>query len=449
MSNLIEKTDYSLKIAAQFNDLKVELIKQSSDLLNEPRKKAFQNFIAGGLPTLKNEDYKYTNLQPLFSTDFKFNPVFSGKAFPDEDLEKLIPQINSTRIFLENGCFSNGFFSDLPKGILVGSLKETAAKNPERIRNYYNHLTTENNDPLVALNTAFATDGYFIFIPKNLQVEKNLQIINILSAETDSYFTQRNLVVVEAGASVDIFVCDVALGSKKYFANQSTEIFIGENASVNYSYFRNQPSGVAGINSVFIRQEKNSVLKTLTANLYGGLIRNNLFIELEGENCETGLYGITFSDQTQHVDNFIRVNHNKPHCNSYQLYKNVLDGQSTGAFTGRIHVKRDAQKTNAFQRNNNLVLTDEAKMFTKPQLIIDADDVKCSHGATVGQIDEEALFYLRSRGIPEKEARLMMTHAFFHEVLQQIKSESLRNSLNGLIEKRLGGEQNSVLENQS
>lgn len=438
MSTLIEKTDYSLKIAAQYNGLKEGLYKNSSGLLNEPRKKAFQDFIAKGLPTFKTEDYKYSNLQPVFATDFQFFPEFWQVKIQDEILNNLIPPTDSDRIILKNGVFASESSLESGNKITVGSLKEAASKNPEILKGQYNRLAGASDDSLVALNSVLATDGYFLFIPKNTRVENPLQVINLLGSESDSFVTQRNLILVEDGATVNLLVCDVALNPNKYFANQATEIFVGENASVELVQFRNQPDETACLNSVFVRQEKNSSVKVHTINLHGGLTRNNLTIDLEGENCETGLYGLAFTGRKQHVDNFIRVNHSQPHCNSFQLFKNVLDGQSTGVFAGRIHVKRDAQKTNAFQRNNNLVLTDQAKMFTKPQLIIDADDVKCSHGATVGQIDEEALFYLRSRGIPEKEARLMMTNAFTFEVLQEIKSEQLRESLNGLIEKRLG-----------
>ena len=210
--------------------------------------------------------------------------------------------------------------------------------------------------------------------------------------------------------------------------------------SWNIILLQNQHNKTTSINSVYIQQERDSKVTTLTASLHGGFIRNNLKFILNGENAEANLFGMSFLDRKQHVDNFTQVIHAKPHCVSNQLYKNVLDDESSGAFSGRIHVVRDAQKTNAFQRNNNLLLTDTALMQTKPQLIIDADDVKCSHGATVGQIDEDALFYLRARGINENKARLMMMNAFAHEVIQKIKVEPLRDRIDDLVDKRLRGE---------
>jgi Fe-S cluster assembly protein SufD len=219
-----------------------------------------------------------------------------------------------------------------------------------------------------------------------------------------------------------------------------TEVFVGPGASLEFYALQNQHNNTTSLNSVFIHQQKNSEVTTLNSSLHGGLIRNNLNIVLDGENSSANLFGMAFIDRSQHVDNSTRVIHAKPHCQSNQIYKTVLDDNSTGAFSGRIHVMRDAQKTNAFQRSNNLLLTDKATMQAKPQLIIDADDVKCSHGATIGQIDEEALFYIRARGIDEKQARMMLMNAFAHEVIQQIKVMPLRNRIDELVEKRLKGE---------
>jgi Fe-S cluster assembly protein SufD len=295
-------------------------------------------------------------------------------------------------------------------------------------------------DPLVALNTAFAKDGYFLYVPKNLVIEKPIQIISLLKANANTYTTQRNLVIIEGGAAVQLILCNHTLDLTRYLSNSVTEIFVGENTQLDYYTLQNQHNDSTSLNSVFIHQEKNSNVTSHTFSLHGGMIRNNLKVILDGENAETSLYGMAFLDKKQHVDNFTQIIHAKPHCQSNQLYKNVMDGESSGAFAGRIHVLRDAQKTNAFQRNNNLLLTDKAKMQTKPQLIIDADDVKCSHGATVGQIDEEALFYLRARGINEDKARLMMMNAFAHEVVEQVKLAVLRERIDELIDKRLSGE---------
>ena len=314
-----------------------------------------------------------------------------------------------------------------------------AYEKPELLAKYAS-LANTGDDPLVALNTAFAKDGYFLYVPKNTVIEKPIQLINFLQANQDAFVTQRNFIYVEEGADVKIISCDHTLNLNKYLNNSVTEIFVGANANFEYYTLQNQHNNTTSLNSVFVHQERDSKATTLYSSLHGGLIRNNLKFILDGENAEANLYGMAFIDRKQHVDNFTQVIHAKPHCLSNQVYKNVLDDDSTGAFSGRIHVVRDAQKTNAFQRNNNLLLTDKATMQTKPQLIIDADDVKCSHGATVGQIDEEALFYLRSRGIEESKARLMMMNAFAHEVVQRISVEPLRDRIDELVDKRLKGE---------
>jgi Fe-S cluster assembly protein SufD len=396
-----------------------------------------------GIPTRKNENYKYTNLHPHFAEDYKF--VIS-KEETDANLTEIfrcnVPQLNTHLNLIFNGWFydKNVKTGKLPKGVILDSLANMAKSSPELLQKYYGNTADTETDAMVALNTAFAKDGYFLYVPKNVIFENPIQIINLLKSEFNTFSTQRNLIIIEAGASAQLILCDHTLNSNRYLSNSVTEIFVEENANLDYYTVQNQHNNSSSINSVFIQQEQNSNVTTHTVSLHGGVIRNNLNIKINGENAEANMFGIAFLDKNQHIDNATQVIHAKPHCQSNQIYKYVLDNKSTGAFSGRIHVARDAQKTNAFQRNNNLLLTDTATMQTKPQLIIDADDVKCSHGATVGQIDEEALFYLRARGIDEDKARMMMMNAFAHEVVQQIKVDALRERIDELIEKRLNGE---------
>lgn len=442
MSVLVEKADLSLKYTGHYNDVKDILLKGSSEILNSKRNKAFQDFVMQGIPTRKNENYKYTNLQPQFEPEFKF---IHQREETEVDLNQAfrcdVPQLDTHLAFTFNGWYyeNNQSVGQLPEGVILESLEKIANEKPELLEKYAQLANTEG-DPLVALNTAFAKDGYFLYVPKNTVIEKPVQLVNFLQTNQDAFATQRNFVFIEEGADVKMILCDHTLNLNSYLNNSVTEIFVGANANLEYYNLQNQHNKTTSLNSVFIHQERDSKATTLTSSLHGGLIRNNLKFILDGENAESNLYGMAFIDRKQHVDNFTQVIHAKPHCLSNQVYKNVLDDESTGAFAGRIHVVRDAQKTNAFQRNNNLLLTDKATMQTKPQLIIDADDVKCSHGATVGQIDEEALFYLRARGIEEKKARLMMMNAFAHEVIQQIKVEPLRDRIDELVDKRLKGE---------
>lgn len=443
MSVLVEKADLSLRYTAHYNKVKELLFEGSSSVINAARNKAFQDFVLQGIPTRKNENYKYTNLHPKFLPDFKFvhkrenNEVDTDTVFRCD-----VPQLDTDPRLIFNGWYHKNDNNSLalPKGVILCSLEEIAKDNPGLIENYYAKIAKTDADSMVALNTAFAKDGYFIYIPKNVIVEKPIQLINFLQAKNNTFVTQRNLIIIEPGASVQLILCDHTLNQNLYLSNTVTEIYVGENANLDYYTLQNQHNKTTSINSVFIQQERYSVASTHTSTLHGGLIRNNLKFVLNGENAEANLYGMAFIDRKQHIDNFTQIIHAKPNCTSNQVYKNVLNDQSTGAFSGQIHVVRDAQKTNAFQRNNNLLLTDQATMQTKPQLIIDADDVKCSHGATVGQIDQEALFYLRTRGIDEDKARLMMMNAFAHEVVQDIKVEALRDRIDELVEKRLNGE---------
>jgi Fe-S cluster assembly protein SufD len=442
MSVLVEKADLSLKYTAHYSQVKEQLFEGSPDIINAARNKAFQDFVMQGIPTRKNENYKYTNLHPRFLPDYKFvhqrenNEVDSKTIFRCD-----VPQLDTDPKLIFNGWyFKNNKTDELPEGVILCSLEEIAKSNPELIEKYYAQIAKTDEDALVALNTAYAKDGYFFYVPKNIVVEKPIQLINFLQASSDTFVTQRNLVIIEPGASAKLILCDHTLNQNNYLSNSVTEMYVGENANFDYYTLQNQHNLTTSINSVFIQQERNSVATTHTTTLHGGLIRNNLKIDMNGENATANMYGMAFIDRKQHIDNFTQIIHAKPHCESNQVYKNVLDNNSTGAFSGQIHVARDAQKTNAFQRNNNLLLSDQANMQTKPQLIIDADDVKCSHGATVGQIDQEALFYLRARGLDEDKARLMMMNAFAHEVVQEIKVEALRNRIDELVEKRLNGE---------
>lgn len=443
MSVITENNDLSLRIAGIFRDAEPTLSKASPDILNLRRKKAFRDFVNHGIPTRKTENYRYTNLQPAFSREYRFLPERKQEEFHLDEVFKCdVPQLDAHLVTMVNGWYYQEPEAKLvlPAHVMLESLGKAATRHPELIDKFYGVLADTEADPMVALNTAWAHDGYVLHVPKNTRIDSPIQIINLLQAESDTFVTQRNLIVVEPGAKVTLILCDHTLNMHHYFSNSVTEIFVGENAVMNYYTVQNQHNQTTSVNSVFVYQGQNSQANTNTITLHGGLVRNNLKVILDGENGEANVYGMAFLDRKQHVDNFTQLVHAMPHCQSNQLYKHILDDESTGAFSGRINVKRDAQKTNAFQRNNNLLLTDKAQMQTKPQLIIEADDVKCSHGATIGQIDEEALFYLRSRGIEEKQARLMMMNAFSYEVVQNIKVEPLRDRIDELIEKRLRGD---------
>ena len=443
MSIIHEKISSADQLVSLF-ELNKEILNQgSSPLLNRMREVSIKRFSQTGIPDFKNEDYKYTNLKPAFAKSYAQELVrHSGLINLNEVFKCNIPQLDTHLVFLVNGWFYSGNNpgAELPKGVVLGGLEQIANNHPELLENLLNRQAGLSNDPIVALNSAFAKDGFFLHIPKGTVIEKPIQIINLLSSDEDLMVTQRNMIVAEAASQAKILVCDHTLTTTAFLYNSVSEIFVAEDALLDVYTIQNHHNKSTTINSAFYRQERNSNLATGAISLHGGLIRNNLKVTFNGDHAEANVNGISFTDKKQHVDNFTMIEHASPNCLSNQIYKNVLDDESTGAFSGRIHVARDAQVTNAFQRNNNVLLSDKARMQTKPQLIIDADDVKCSHGATVGQIDEDALFFLRSRGIGEKDARMMLMNAFAHEVIQKITIEPLRNRIDELIEKRLKGE---------
>ncbi len=443
MSAIQEKTAVTEKYLSLFGESKAALNEGSSPLLNRMRDIAMKRFGQAGVPDYKNEDYKYTNLKPAFDKSYRPALVNQSPIVNLHDIFRCdVPELDAYTILTINGWYYSGNteLAGLPNGVVVGSLQQIANERPELVENYLNRQAALSNDPIVALNTAFAQDGFFLFVPKSAEIEKPIQVINLMLSEESLMVTQRNLIVAEDNSRVKIIFCDHTLSASEFLYNSVTEMFVGQDAVADFYTIQNQHNNSVSVNSGFFKQGANSNLMAFNGVLHGGLVRNNVNVQFAGEHSEANVYGMSFTDKKQHVDNFTYIDHASANCLSDQVYKNVLNEESTGAFAGRIHVARDAQKTNAFQRNNNVLLSDKARMQTKPQLIIDADDVKCSHGATVGQIDREALFFMRSRGIGESEARVMLMNAFAYEVIQKIRIEPLRDRIGELVEKRLKGE---------
>lgn len=421
-----------------------ELLKDgSSDHMNVAREKAFVQFQEQGVPTRANENYKYTNLIPAFDHPYNVNLRYLQV---DVDLNEIfqcdVPELDTNMVLLTNGWYygNNKVLTELPEGVIVCGVQEAAEKYPDIFNAHYGKYAKPDEDGIVALNSALAKDGLFIYVPKGVVVEKPIQVVNLLRSDRDLMATQRNLFVIEENAQAKIIVCDHTLTHHKYLSNSVTEVNVAQNAVFDLYTLQNQHLNSVILNSTFIRQDRDSNVLTNTISLYGGTIRNNHHVLLDGEHCENNTFGMYLMDRDQHVDNFTSIDHAKPNCLSNEHFKGVMDDEATAAFAGRINVRRDAQKTLAYQSNNNLLLSDDAQINTKPQLIIDADDVKCSHGATVGQMDEDAMFYLRARGIDEKEARQMLMFAFAHEVIEKIRVEPLKDRIDALVDKRLRGE---------
>jgi Fe-S cluster assembly protein SufD len=416
---------------------------KSSPYINSFRGNAIAEFNKLGIPTKKNESYRYTNLDTFFNHEYKsyFMPTASDfkKA---EEFRCDVTDLDAHGLVLLNGFYPtvNDKLRQLPGGIWIGSMTEAAGKFEDQIRKHYNKYINGNSDGLVHLNTAMASDGVFIYIPEGVVLNKPIQIINLVQSDEDIFCQHRSLIVAEKNSNATVIICDHTLSPNKFLTNGVTEIFVGENAHFEIIRVQNEHNNAGKITHTFMHQERNSFASSNNITLHGGLVRNSTHHFLGGEGAECNSYGLYLADKWQHVDNFVNVDHAFPNCTSNQLFKGVLDDMATGAFNGRIYVHKDAQGTVAYQKNNNILLTDDARMDTKPQLEIYADDVKCSHGATVGQIDDDALFYLQSRGINKREARLMLMFGFAHEVIQNIKVEALRDRMDNLVMQRLKGE---------
>ena len=406
------------------------------------RGKALGDFEKLGIPTRKVEAYRYTDLEKILSEDY--GAEFSLDPFKI-DLQEIfkceIPELDTHVVLVLNGFYyHDNKINGLPEGVIITSLAQASVSHPEIFNTHYGKYVNTAEDSLAALNSFFAQDGVFIYVPGHVKIDKPIQIINLCFSFKNLRITRRNLIVAEKGSELKVIVCDHTLCKKRYLSNSLTEIFTGEEAKLEYSKLQNENNLSAQLSNTYVYQEERSQVVSNILSLHGGFIRNNIFINLDGERAENHTYGLFIGDSNQHISNYTNVTHAKPGCLSNQLFKGILSENATGAFNGKIYVSKDAQKTLAYQKNNNILLSPDARMNSKPQLEIYADDVKCSHGATVGQLDEDALFYLRSRGIREKEARHLLMYAFANDIIGNIGIQHLRDRTIELVDKRLRGE---------
>ncbi len=425
-----------------YNDHQSLLQSGAPEKMNALRAKGMKVFEKLGIPTNKVEDYKYTNLQPFFKGSL--NIAFTNESAHTDVTEHFhceVPQLSTYNIFLVNGWYSHqNDVSELPKGVIVGSIREKAKEFPELFEKYYGETAPLEKDGMVAMNTAFAQDGAFIYVPKGVVVDRPIQMVNVMTGNADRLVFQRNLVIVEENSQVKMMMCDHTMTPNKFVINNVTEVFANEKSVFDVYNVQNQHNLTTQVAGLYVHQKQHSNILTNTLTLHAGMARNNIRVTMADEHCESHMYGLYLSDKNQHVDNFTFIDHAKANCQSNELFKGVMDDAATAAFTGCVLVRKDAQKTNAYQSNNNLLLTESAKINSRPQLEIYADDVKCSHGATVGQLDDEAMFYLRARGISEPEARILLMYAFAYEVLEKIRVEPLKEQIRDLVERRFRGE---------
>ena len=417
--------------------------------MNVVRDTAFEDFRKQGFPTKKVERYKYTDIQKLFEPDYGVNlsrlqiPVDPYEAFRCD-----VPNLSTSLYFVVNDMF---FHDDkpkghLPEGVIIGSMRDY----PELVAKYYTKLAKTSEDAITALNTMLAQDGLLVYVPKNTKVDRAIQVINILKATPqnaqrlvpDLMVNRRVLIVLEESAEIKMLFCDHAADDRNFLATQVIEAYVGENASLDLYCMEETHNKNVRLSNVYIDQQANSRVNHNVITLHNGITRNKLDLTFSGEGAECQCYGCVIADKQQHVDNNTLIVHKVPHCTSQELYKYVLDDKATGAFAGRVLVEHGAQKTTSQMTNQNLTATKEARMYTQPMLEIYADDVKCAHGSTVGQLNDAALFYMRQRGISLQEAKVLLQNAFINEVIDHMQLEPLRDRLHYLVEKRFRGELN-------
>jgi Fe-S cluster assembly protein SufD len=407
--------------------------------IHDIRTEAIKTFENEGFPTKKLEAWKYTSLNSVLKHDYSVFPKHEN-ALEFKDVKKyFIHDIDSYKIIFVDGKYSSYLSQTTHDGLDVCLMSSALTKPKYRlvIENYFNKIAEKSS--LSALNTAFSSEGAYIHIPKNKLVEKPIQIIHFSTGNEAALMLQpRNLIVAEENSHVQIIERHQSLNDNPVLTNSVTEIFANKRAIVDYYKIQNDKQTASLIDNTFINQKQESVAKVHTFSFGGKLIRNNLNFYQNGERIDSTMKGITIIGDKQHVDHNTLVHHIEPNCESHQDYKGIFGDSSTGVFNGKVVVEKEAQKTDAFQANNNILLSDRASINTKPQLEIFADDVKCSHGCTIGQLDESAMFYLRSRGIPEKEARGLLMFAFSNNVLDSVKIPEIKNRITKIIANKLG-----------
>jgi Fe-S cluster assembly protein SufD len=436
-----------------------EMIKShSAEVMNAVRDEAFRDFQRLGFPSKKVERYKYTDIASLFAPDYGLNlnrleiPVDPYEAFRCD-----VPNLSTNLYFVVNDSFYRNdkrevknnsslitYHSSLPEGVIISSMRE----HPEIVERYYAKLAKTSEDGVTALNTMLAQDGMLVYVPKDVKVERAIQVINILKATprnaqrqvNDLMVNRRVLIVLEQGAELKMLFCDHAADDCNFLATQVIEAYVGDNARLDLYCLEETHYKNVRVSNVYIEQQRNSRVRHNVITLHNGITRNKLDLSLAGEGAECECFGCVIADKEQHVDNNTLITHKVPHCTSNELYKYVLDDKATGAFAGRVLVEHGAQKTSSQMTNQNLSASKTARMYTQPMLEIYADDVKCAHGSTVGQLNDAALFYMQQRGISVKEAKLLLEFAFINEVIDQMELVPLRDRLHYLVEQRFRGQ---------
>jgi Fe-S cluster assembly protein SufD len=412
--------------------------------VSEGRTNGYKIFSDIGLPTPKSEQWRSTNITKTYENNYL---IGDSKPEFDKQINEIfhcsVHGFDTNVYALLNGWYYSShedMLQTLEGGIIVGSINVAQQKYPELFEKYYNEIAIAENHGLNAINAAIYTDGLFIYVPDNVKSEKAIQLIKMVNRDNKIMINTRNLIILGENSRLSFLHCDDSINQHEGLLSTNTEVFIGKNSHFDLYKLQNLNNNTTLVNSTFVKQDSNSELNVNVLTFNGGVIRNEFTIDLIGEGADADISGIYLMDDKQHVDNQVKVIHSVPNCTSRELFKGVLDDKASGVFKGYIYVAKDAQKTLAFQKNANILMTSTASIDTMPFLEIYADDVKCSHGATVGQLDNDAMFYLMQRGIPKSDAKLLLMYAFVTEVTNKIGIQALRDSIDDMVKKRLRGD---------
>lgn len=428
-----ENIDLKFRLLEEFKNLESNLNGEAKNYFHKIRQEAIAAFEELGFPVKKLEEWKYTNINPILKHDFKIPGDINHSKLNKDDIKGFLFDENNVNLLVfVNGQFDENLSNIITKDgkVFIGSFLEGKIKFGEVIANHFSKYADYKNHSLTALNTAFAKDGAFIYVSKGAEVTEPVHILFISDSREESYLSQpRNLFIAEKGASIKIVEDYYSIGDMHSFTNVVTEIYCDKNSNLERYKIQNENDKAYHIGTTQVMQEQDSMFSDTTISWGGAITRNNLKALFNGANTECHFYGMYLLTGKQHVDNHTLADHAMPNCYSNELYKGIIGDKATGVFNGRIMVREDAQKTNAYQSNGNILLSNDATIYSKPQLEIFADDVKCSHGATTGQLNEDEMFYLQTRGIGKDEARRILLNAFAGDVIDSVNVEKLREKL--------------------
>jgi Fe-S cluster assembly protein SufD len=431
------------KTLLNYADAEMKSIKENdTPKVAKMRDEALKRFSEEGFPHHKMEHWRNSKILGEQNVEYQIIKATDTNSF--HDFNCVIKDFDTEVITMKNGKIAEDQqLKTFANGMVIGSSMAAMKKYPEIFDKYFGTCKLDETNGFYDINTALWQDGFFIYVPKNVVAEKPVQIIKLIDSKENPFIQTRNLIILEENAQLQMVDCDDTKCHQANMINSYTETVLCDNAHLETYKLQNLNDNTTLLNTNTTKQLNSSTLQSCVISFNGGKIRNNIHVDLDGEGADTQVYGLYLMDKQQHIDNQLKINHNVPNCNSNEKFKGILDDEATAVFNGHVLVAPNAQKTNAYQNNSNIILTDKAKINTMPFLEIYADDVKCSHGTSTGQLDQDAMFYMRQRGIKKEEARMLLMYAFAAEISNHINIDALRERIDDMITRRLKGELSS------